>query len=389
MSSIENRHSTTDADLSKHNGVLAKTLQSPSWCVSASKDKPDNAEHKSALEVPLSRTGQSITSITSNDSGYEPGTGSTRNSHVFEEAESPLDAEMCSKTWRLQKPENSIVENECQSPSSSNFDVIAPTAQHDSGRGSLKLELLDVQPIKNLNLVTSADIVAAAPENECQSLSSSRYVTAPTSQRGSESSSFDISPLPIIPPLIDNFHLATLGVVLEEEKPVSKTDRPFLSRKAPSLSKCGKSQSVEPVATKQRPSLRRASNTEPLFDKYLLKKALIDLQTKQQDLEEIYESVLKQVVADKASVFRDTLDFKVLLAHLFEHKLVHTDECEFLNSQGFTNLDKANKFLFEILSKKGSNAYRCFYYALSQEKQHKGHDELVELMTVALYSLAE
>ncbi len=303
--------------ISRPSTLLVAEPQS-SVCVTLS--MADNAQQRSTLGVTKSRTGYSVSSITSEDSGYIPSSNSARNSQSFEEEEDfPFSTD---KKWPLQKQENCI------------------------------------------------------PETDTPSPSSSQYLTAPTSQFPSRPSSFEVdSPQPRVPPIEPITSL-----------PVEEMNKPF-PRKRPPLGKLGKSQSVEPEATQQKLCLRRMSKTEIKFDPHYLSEALIKVKIQDNDLDDEHEFVLRQTVTKNAVFFRDTLNFKVLLAHLIELSLVHMSEAEFLNSQGPTSMDKANKFLFEILGSKGTKAYRCFYYALKQEDQHKGHKELVDIMTAALCSL--
>ena len=146
------------------------------------------------------------------------------------------------------------------------------------------------------------------------------------------------------------------------------------------------SQSMDCPPTRKKPVLRRQSRTEKQFSSEDLQKALTQLIENHncKELDEKHEAVLKQTMRDRAADFRQYTDFSILHAHLVKERLVHASESEFLNKECFTHTEKANKFFFEILERKGPTAYRSFYHALRAEKQHKGHDNLVEILEGAL-----
>ena len=300
-------------------------------------------EHRNALFVVPSKAGPSVTSIASCDSGYEQETGSTRTSTVFEDSVFPQNVDNVSE---VHKTDDCIVEKDGQSAGSSPY-VTALTSLHISAASSIDGD----NHSPKLSLQVSPVV--------------------------------DGLPIP---------HTPRQSTKKDEESPEehSEVDGPFpVTKKAPKLIKTGKSQSVECPTTQHKPRLRRASQTVPIFDSSIIQEAVIKVQAYRQELDEGHEQALRQTMKDNAVAFRDSVDFTILLAHLFKHNLVHESECEFLNSKEHSCLDKANRFFFGILNRKGPSAYRSFYYALDQEKQHKGHQYLVELMNSAFHQLAK
>ena len=93
------------------------------------------------------------------------------------------------------------------------------------------------------------------------------------------------------------------------------------------------------------------------------------------------EEVLKATLKNHAVDFRDSTDWRMLLAHLVKFDLVNNYERDFLNCEYRLNIDKSNKFYFTMLSGKGPTAYRKLYLALREEKTHAGHVHLVKIMT--------
>ncbi len=288
-------------------------------------------------------------------------------------------------------------------PSKPDSSVISITRCDSGYTGSTRTSTVFEDP-QNVDMISEAfQFHGTVVESVGQSAGSSQYVTALTSLHISEASSIDDgspSPRPSLPvspvdDIVPVAHSASQSIQqhkdVESKEERSEVDGPFpgRSKRAPKLSKMDKSQSVECATTQCRPRLRRGSQTVPVFDSSMLQEAITKVQACRQELNEDHEQTLKQTVMDNAVAFRDSIDFNVLLAHLFKHNLVHSLECEFFISKEHSRLDKANTFLFEILNRKGPSAYRSFYYSLNQEKQHRGHQHLVELMNSALHQLAE
>ena len=126
------------------------------------------------------------------------------------------------------------------------------------------------------------------------------------------------------------------------------------------------------------------SSTESNLPEVVLKIVAVKLARHERQLGEDSETILKQAVRLNAVDFRNCTDFKMLAVHLFAKDLVHPGEQEYLNSPYISQIQKANRFYAEILDRKGPEAYRSFYYALKGEKEHKGHEHLVELLEQAL-----
>ncbi len=310
--------------------------------------------------VPL-KPDSSVISMTRSDSGY---TGSTRTSTVFED---PQNVDMISKFH------GTVVESGGQSAGSSQY-VTAFASLHISEASSID----DGSPSPRPSLPVSPSLKPSLPVSSIDDVSPSPRPSLPVSPVNEVVTH---SPSQSIQQHKDE----------ESKEERSEVDGPFPdnSKRAPKLSKKDKSQSVECTTTQCRPRLRRGSQTVPLFDSSILQEAITKVQACRQELNEDHEQTLKQTVMDNAVAFRDSIDFNILLAHLFKHNLVHSLECEFFISKEHSRLDKANTFLFEILNRKGPSAYRSFYYSLNQEKQHRGHQHLVELMNSALHQLAK
>ncbi|XP_064383393.1 uncharacterized protein LOC135332017 [Halichondria panicea] len=323
-------------------------------------------ERTDLLAVVPSKPDSSVISITRCDSGY---TGSTRTSTVFED---PQNVDMISEAFQFH---GTVVESVGQSAGSSQY-VTALTSLHISEASSID----DGSPSPRPSLPVSPSLRPSLPVSSIDDGSLSPRPSLP------------VSPVDDIVPVA---HSASQSIQqhkdVESKEERSEVDGPFpgRSKRAPKLSKMDKSQSVECATTQCRPRLRRGSQTVPVFDSSMLQEAITKVQACRQELNEDHEQTLKQTVMDNAVAFRDSIDFNVLLAHLFKHNLVHSLECEFFISKEHSRLDKANTFLFEILNRKGPSAYRSFYYSLNQEKQHRGHQHLVELMNSALHQLAE
>ena len=99
------------------------------------------------------------------------------------------------------------------------------------------------------------------------------------------------------------------------------------------------------------------------------------------DLGEDAEESLKATIKKHSVEFRDSTDWRMLLAHLVRRDLVSPCDIDLLNCDYRTDVDKSNNFYFTTLDKKGSFAYRKLYLALREEKTHAGHVHLVKIMT--------
>ena len=69
-----------------------------------------------------------------------------------------------------------------------------------------------------------------------------------------------------------------------------------------------------------------------------------------------------------------------LLPHLKHEGLLTSEEFDKLISTNKTNREK-KQFLFSILPSKGDNAYERFLCCLSEDMGHRGHTDLVKLLT--------
>ena len=167
---------------------------------------------------------------------------------------------------------------------------------------------------------------------------------------------------------------------VEQDSPYYRKDR------RPSL---GKSASIEVCPSCRNPLKRmpRRSSTESSLSEATIKVAIEKLESPGSDLGEDAEVILRRCVRQHAADFRNYTDFTMLAIHLFVENLVHSGEMEYLNSPYHTQIQKANRFYFEILDRKGPEAYRSFYNALKAEKKHKGHEDLLKKLEQALDEL--
>ena len=164
----------------------------------------------------------------------------------------------------------------------------------------------------------------------------------------------------------------------------SDTDSPshrFFTAPTSRKSSSDSSSSIDdPSKPRQRPILRR--RTEPNASALQILQEVLDLG-------EGAEEVLKITLQYHAVDFRDSTDWKMLLAHLVKVDLVSTHESEFLSCELRTNIDKSNNFYCARLPGKGPTAYRRLYIALKEEKTHCGHVHLVEMMTKELGNMCK
>ena len=76
-------------------------------------------------------------------------------------------------------------------------------------------------------------------------------------------------------------------------------------------------------------------------------------------------------------VIMRNLNVEVLLPHLIENNLLTQDEYQELNR---SKEPPQRYFLLSVLPRKGRNAFKAFLNCLKAEKEHLGHQELVELL---------
>ena len=238
-----------------------------------------------------------------------------------------------------------------------------------------------------LDLKTMPENLEEINSSRC-SACSSEYETAHTSLESLAAMSVDSETL-VAPEATDcnptEEHNNMHGAALQSARMPKSTEQDDPHHRPPLQT----SQSMDCPPTKKKPVLRRQSRTEKQFSSEDLQKALAKALGNRtfKELDEKHEALLKQTMRDRAADFRQYTDFSILHAHLVEEHLVNASESEFLNKECYTHTEKANKFFFEILERKGPTAYRTFYYALRAEKQHKGHEHLVELFDGALVKL--
>ena len=91
-------------------------------------------------------------------------------------------------------------------------------------------------------------------------------------------------------------------------------------------------------------------------------------------------------VKDNQPTYIGQTSWKLLLPHLVSAGLSDRATNDYLLNEIRTDHDKGTYFYLKVLPSKGPDAYTKFHRCLCEEKEHSGHQSLLQLSSI--YNLA-
>ncbi len=92
------------------------------------------------------------------------------------------------------------------------------------------------------------------------------------------------------------------------------------------------------------------------------------------------EEAIRKCIEKHSADFLQYTNWKCLFPYLVSNELLDRCAMEILINDMITSTDKGIKFYYEVLPSKGKTAYSRYYRSVSQERDHIGHQTLIEIL---------